>query len=206
MKKHILGFFLMFILAIPVRTQSNDRWMALAISPLPIIVGNLNINYQIKINDDLAITVPVKFGYSWYVRSFFATAFEDRTIKNTVAPIILSVGGGVKFLLAASGFNDSFYLGPRLSLSYEQSGVFGQKMLLEKKIWTLTPMAFLGWDWFYESGFYMSLGGGLGIDLAISKKIIAPRQINPRFKSFFKLDKKKIGLAWDLEFKLGYSW
>jgi hypothetical protein len=208
MKKLVVYFiFLAGILAFNAQAKDNDRWMAIGVSPLAGIVGVLDINYQIKATDYLAITLPLRFGYDWYYKRLASVLLDRKESKNNIAPISFSGGIGTKFLMASNGFNDSFYLEPRLSIGYQQIGLSGVDF--EIKAWTLTPMARLGWDWFYESGFYMSLGGGAGMNWAISKKTkygLIEKEIIKSYGFLLGVSDRKISPAWDLEFKIGFSW
>jgi hypothetical protein len=138
------------------------------------------------------------------------------TIKISKSPIAVGGGLGARFYPFAKGMNDGFYIGPKVVLSYNQFGMESPSSNIEWQLVTLTPKAELGWDWFWDSGFYTSFGANLGLaydmkhevkveskDKEVKKAIQTSSKI---FPAFFPNPDKNGRFFWDLEFKMGFSW
>lgn len=209
MKKFMLviGLLSCMPLSLHAKHTDEDRSMAIGISPIALIFGGADLLYQVKVTRFLAITVPARFHYDW-VKAKALKVITDRysALTQTSAPIGWSAGIGARFLLAGEALNDSFYLEPRVSLGYSQFGIAHQDTKIESAAWKVTPMGWLGWDWFFDSGFYTGIGGGLGMNIFFKNKTDVPKEIRDNFILSTFFPEKKISLEWDLEFKIGYSW
>ena len=79
MKRIILQFLLVAGLCLPASAQNEERSMVLAISPIAAIGGGVDVLYQAKMTDFLAITVPVSFYYRWgYSKRFNGFPIEPK--------------------------------------------------------------------------------------------------------------------------------
>lgn len=203
------GFLLMICLSLPAKAQASDNLMALSISPIAPIFGGVDLLYQIKVTDFLAITVPGSLYYPWFLKSavnFFVDKGVD--IKTTKTPLNWATGLGAKFLIAGKGISDSFYVEPRVMLGYSQVGFAYQGKKLESSLYRVTPLLRAGWDFVFDSGFFMTLGLGAGINIFFNNDTIIPPDIEDKLAIKFLLSPRsqKINFAWDGEFKIGYAW
>ena len=206
--KKIVGFLLLALLASSSFAENNDRTMAFSISPIALLGGGIDAMYQYKLTEYLSLTVPANFYYSWFKTSLVGTVgTAEKRVKETRSPFDAQIGVGARFLMAQKGLNDTFYLEPRLLLGYEQFGVNVGDSKFEAETLTLTPMLRLGWDWYFDSGFYMSLGGGVGVNTYLNKVSKIPSKYKDNFVVglYFPPQNRSFSLAWEGEFKLGYA-
>ena len=182
MKRIILQFLLVAGLCLPASAQNEERSMVLAISPIAAIGGGVDVLYQAKMTDFLAITVPVSFYYRWgYSKTVQWLSDRTEDFSQTKAPISYSAGLGAKFLLAGRGIADSFYLEPRIIGGYNQFGAKYSSKNVEQKIeyshYHVSPMLRFGWDWVYDSGVFLTLGLGAGPKFYIKNQSEIPTEI-----------------------------
>ncbi len=215
MKRIALGFLLLAGLSLPLSAQDEERTMSLSVSPIGAILGGADLLYQVKVTDFLAITIPANFYYHWLVATAIKMVAKDnKDFSSTKAPISYAGGVGAKFLLANEGISDSFYVEPRVVFGYEQ---FGMKyssanaiQKLESSSYRLTPLLRIGWDWVTDSGVFITLGAGAGVNFVFNNKTEIPDAIEDNFAVKYLLplpsETKKVGFAWDTEFKIGYAW
>lgn len=213
MKKLFLPFLLAIGLALPASAQDEELTSIFAISPIGAIKGGLDVVYQMKITNFLALTVPASFYYDWtYPTAVGIMVNKTGDFTSTKAPISYAGGLGAKFLLAGNGIADSFYIEPRISAGYTQFGVKynaqGKEKTLSNSHVYLFPMVRFGWDWVYKTGVYLSLGLGLGPKIYFKNKTEMPNDIDEKnnIRYMVPSEKQKIALAGDGEFKIGYAW
>jgi hypothetical protein len=199
MKKIIITIVIAALCACSVLAKS-ERSMAIGIDPISAILGSVSVLYQVKLNNFLALTLPLDVGYDW-LKKVGAGA------RLTRAPIHFSFGVGTKFLMKRQGFVHSFYLEPRIIANYSQFGFLGYK-LYDSKAWSLTPLFRLGFDWYFASNFFMSLGAGIGANFYVSKRDTKlPKETDfANIRLAFPPRGRIISLALDGEFMIGASW
>lgn len=201
------------------QAEESDRSMAISVSPLALIGGGLDTLFQYNLGSFLSLTIPFHFQYFWPASTLVDTLDKSAskgTVKVSKSPIAVGGGLGARFYPFAKGMNDGFYLGPKLVLSYNQFGMESASSKVEWELVTFTPKAELGWDWFWDSGFYTSFGANLGLaydmehkvkvesnDKEVKKAIQTSSKI---FPAFFPNPDERGRFAWDLEFKIGFSW
>lgn len=206
--KKIIGLLILAMSAFASFAENNDRTMAFSISPIAAIRGGIDVMYQLKLSHYLSLTVPANFYYSWFKSEVVSLSIiGHKSIKETKSPYDARIGVGARFLMAHKGLNDTFYLEPRLYLSYEQFGFNIDNYKFESEALILTPMFRFGWDWYYDSGFYVSLGAGVGVNTYLNKATKIPKRYrNDVFASaVFPPLEGAFGIAWEGEFKLGFA-
>ncbi len=209
MRKHLFGCLLPLFLAFSTSARSEERSMVISGSILAPIAGGLDIQYQYKLTDYLSITIPGYFYYNWIASAIIKNADKQHGgFNQTIAPISAGGGVGARFLLANNGLNDTFYLEPRVKLNYGQFGFDSPLGKVESQTLALTPTANLGWDWYYDSGFYVGLGLGIGFNYFLTNTTELPTKIeeSAAVKAWLPHEDTKVAFAWDGEFRLGYSW
>jgi len=206
MKRYLAIVGLLSFLALPLRAET-ERTMSISASPIALIFGNLDLLYQVKLTNYLALTIPGHIAYSWAAPKVVDWVLEEKS-QQTLAPIRAGGGIGARFLLANRGLNNSFYLEPRVTINYEQFGLKNTFGEFDTRKLSLTPMARLGYDWYFDSGFYMSLGAGLGFNYFLQNKTTPPtsKADQTLIKYLFPEKDRRINFALDLEFKLGFAW
>lgn len=214
LKNYVLGLLFCLAFSSHITAEEHDRSMALSISPVALIMGNADLLFQVRLTDFMALTVPAGFGYNWLLATFMGWFDKSSSgkISTTKAPISAEGGLGLRFTPFSRVFHDSFYLEPRLTAKYSQfEADLGSKKLGWQKV-TLTPAVNFGFDWYYDSGFLLSLGAGVGYAVNLdSKEHHVPEALIEGFKTASRIWPTKIYGAegqwvWDLEFKVGYSW
>lgn len=203
------GLLLMMCLSLPAQALDDGKMMALSISPIAPILGGLDLLYQIKVTDSLAITVPASIYYPWYLKSAVKfLADKGDNIKTTKTPLNWTTGLGAKFLVAGKGISDSFYIEPRVTIGYSQVGFEYLNEKLESSSYKVTPMLRGGWDFVSDSGFFMTFGLGAGVNIFFNNQTTIPSDIEDKFaiKYLLSPQSQKINFAWDGEFKIGYAW
>lgn len=209
-RKLIFGFVLAMALAIPSYSQNDERSMSLSANVIAPILGGADLLYQLKLTNYLALTVPGHFYYLWPVATMLGVIEKGTAekIKQTKAPILAGGGLGARFLMAQAGLNDTFYLEPRVTLHYGQFGFDTPDGKVESQSFALKPMGLLGWDWYFDSGFYMGLGGSIGFSYLIKNNTTYPDKIekNNAIKTFLPPENSRFMLAWGLDFRLGFAW
>lgn len=207
--KNIVGFFMLTLFAFGAFAEQDDRTMTFSVSPLAVLGGGIDVMYQIKMTDFLSITVPANFYYAWLSSKLLELAAKesDASFTEQKSPYEAAIGVGARFLMAKRGLNDTFYLEPRLSLGYEQFGVTIAGNKFDSQSMMLTPMLRFGWDWYWNSGFYMSLGWGLGANIYFNNKTVVPKEFKKNWfvKTYFPPEDRKYSFAWGGEYKLGFA-
>jgi hypothetical protein len=222
MFKRILSFSSILLLASTLsaeNTPDTKRTMVVSVSPLAPVMGTLDAMFQYNVLDFLTVTVPGIFSYDWVLGSavkLFGKA-SDGQIKITKAPIKVGGGLGARFYPSAKGMTDGFYLEPRFSVLYKQFGA--EISSLGKAEWSavsIIPTLNLGGDWFFDSGFYITFGTGLGYSYDVKQdfKITAAKSdlkdalsvLGWFLPSTVPSSTSKGRFVWDLDFKLGYAW
>jgi hypothetical protein len=187
---------------------SDEKTMAIAISPLQAIFLSADMLYQYKVTDFLAITAPVKFSYSWLRKVMIENFLE---VKSNSMPIAFELGVGAKFFMGSSKqtcLDDSFYLEPRLNFNYDQLDFASSTRKIKATTMGLNPMAMLGWDWVYDSGFFMNLEGGAGPNFLLKKDIsidLGDKDANYFVNSILAKEDDSWKMVYALDFKLGYA-
>jgi hypothetical protein len=208
--KKLASLWIFIFLSTNVFGQNEERSMAISVSPLAPIFGGISAMYQLKMTNFLSLTLPANFYYSWWKTSAAEFLSEKSKTRGDVThmPLDISVGLGARFLLKNEGLNDTFYLEPRLMYGYEQFGYKAVDLALESKAMRISPLLRFGWDWYYDSGFYMSLGLGIGFSYYFNNETTLPPKFKDNFlaKIFFPPQEKGMRVDWDAEFKLGYAW
>ena len=213
--KKLLGFFVFAFFAVGALAENNDRTMAFSISPIAAIFGGVDVMYQMKVTDFMSVTVPGNFYYSWGKGSLVKFMAEKTgKFEQTKAPFDAAIGLGARFLLAKHGLSDTFYVEPRVYFGYEQIGLRVGDYKIESETMRLTPMLKFGWDWYYDSGFYISLGAGIGMHAYFNHKQDVPADLKKNWASRTILlgwflgippEDKTFSLAAEGEFKLGFA-
>ncbi|HXW52919.1 MAG TPA: hypothetical protein VEL47_02310 [Myxococcota bacterium] len=178
----------------------SERTMAFGVSATGALLGALDVVYQIKLRENLLLTIPVHASYD-LVKAIAKWGTVTRS------PLTFYGGLGAKYLPSNNGLNNSFYLEGRLTFGYSQFG-FRHEKLYDSMAWMLTPTVRLGWDWYLASGLYLSLGAGIGLDIYVKKKNSKlPKATDFLHKRFFLPPRSRaVAFAMDGEFLLGYSW
>lgn len=211
--KKLVGILAFLFFTSSLYAENLDRTMAISVSPLAVIGGGLDVMYQVKLTDYLSLTVPANVYYPWWLslamKSLGTVSAGKVEIETTKTPIWWSAGLGARFLLANNGLNNTFYLEPRVSFGHAQLGYSWEGNKFEGSFMKITPMGRFGWDWYWDSGFYMSLGFGLGFNYIFNREINVPDVIKKNWVGKYihkKLSENGFLPAADFEFKLGYSW
>lgn len=188
--------------------ETDERTMAFSVSPIALLRGGIDVMFQIKLTDYLSLTVPANFYYSWLKANTVKwLASQSKYFKEGKSPLDGQIGVGARFLMAKQGLSDTFYVEPRISLGYEQFGVAIDNEKFESESMMLSPMLHFGWDWYYDSGFYASLGAGLGAHVYFNNKTTVPKHLKDNLfvNLFFPPQDRKYGLAIEGDFKLGFA-
>jgi hypothetical protein len=189
---------------------SDEKTMALAVSPLHAVVSSANILYQYKVTDFLAITAPVNFSYNWVRKLLIEKLFEQ---KSNSMPISFEIGVGAKFFMGSKkqkGLDDSFYLEPRLNFNYSQLDFSSAKYKINSTAMGIAPMAMLGWDWVYDGGFFMNLEGGAGVNFLVKNDTstsLGDKDANTIVNAFLGIPQNDDSWKFNygIDFKLGYA-
>lgn len=214
-KKIILAITMLTVLSMPVAAQDSDRSMSVSVSPIVTIFGSADLLYQLKLTNYMSLTVPFVFSYFWPMENLINLANKENqksVVTISKAPITIKGGLGTRFTPFSQVMHDSFYLEPRINLAYSQfEADFTDSGKLSLSSIKLNPMLMLGWDWYWESGFLASLGGGIGYAFNLKNQSDIPPKLAEAMKSVGGAvpnfsSKSEGNLAWDLEFKLGYAW
>jgi hypothetical protein len=188
---------------------TNDRTMSISASPLSLLFGHINLLYQYKLFDYLALTIPGKFNYNYGAARLVEALSDKKNVEIVGAPFETAIGVGVRFLLNKKGLNDTFYVEPRVFLGYQQLGIKADGEIFEVKTMKIQPMFNFGWDWYWNHGMYVGLGFGFGYTWHINQKLTIPKALE-KFKNDagvgFFIPVTSGTFALDGEFKLGYSW
>lgn len=193
-------------------TQDSNRNMAIAISPIQAVLLSMDLLYQYKITDFMAITTPVRFSYSPIKAKILSKAIElfgnskpSSSDENKVMGF--SFGVGSKFFMSSPkslSLNDSFYLEPRLVFNYNKIDVKVGSDYYRNNSSDLDLLFIIGQDWLYDSGLFMNLEGGLGAKYIIDNKIEAKLN-SAGLKRFLGSNDTKITFAATFDFKMGYA-
>lgn len=187
---------------------SDEKTMAIAISPLKALFLSGDMLYQYKVTDFLAITAPVKFSYSWLDKLLIEKFAE---VKANSMPISFEMGVGAKFFMGSSkqkGLDDSFYLEPRLNFNYSQLDFSSSTRKINSTTMGLNPMAMLGWDWVYDGGFFMNLEGGAGVNFFLKKDMnvdLGNKDANYLVDLYVSKNDDSWKFNYGIDFKLGYA-
>lgn len=209
-RKCLLGILaIMAAFALPTQAENSDRTMAISASPIALIGLRVDLLYQYKLLNFLALTVPGKFGYNYFYSTFIEKFEKEKLGESTIAPIDMATGVGARFLLSNTGLNNTFYIEPRLLIGYEQFGYKYGGAKIEVSSARFQPMLQFGWDWYWDYGLYMNLGAGVGYAFRFAQKLEIPPKLN-EFKDNalvgFFIPTTSGTLALDGEFKVGFSW
>jgi len=217
MKNYLLAGILAINIVTVAWAQNDERTMVVAIQPGKAVMGTLALSYQHKINDFLAINVPV-FGLTNLGPSYMAKGLSLFTGDKYDSSLWFGgLGLGARFLLNNNGFNDGFYLEPRLSASYSKYNVNKDSagMIDSKRVTIHGTLAF-GYSWFFNSGVYLSPGIEVGAGFhAYNDTKIDPNLTARLDKEFFSKYYTKYMMwaedgRWRPDFgcnmSIGYSW
>jgi hypothetical protein len=210
----LLSTFLCTALLAQPGQQDYERSIALSISPIALIFGQLDTLFQAKLLDVVSLTVPFAISYSWYASKLIEIASKNPKTKLNVtkAPIALSGGLGARIYPSGKGMTDGFYLEPRAMVSYNQFGADGSELgKVEYSILSVGPRLNLGWDWFFDSGFYTNFGLEAGYSWIVKSDVNVTQKFKDAVGNLSALPvfpnvggKGKI--EWGFEFKIGFAW
>ncbi len=193
-------------------TKGYERKFAISFSPISLLFGQMDMRFQIKLLDFLSLTFPMLVGFNYIHPLSYGQALlkgNASDYETTALPLSLEGGIGLKLSTANNGLADSFFIEPRVTVNYWQLGVknsYGKEFSWD--VMGVKSMMLIGWDWYYDSGFMMSLAGGVGYQknlggevylsqgIAVSKEMA--RNI-PDPNRHGEIDKM-------LEFKTGFVW
>jgi hypothetical protein len=189
---------MMMILTFSV-TAKSERFMAFGISPISAILGGIDTVYQIKVNNLVALTFTAGASLDW---------IKLIGQKITRIPLGFFSGIGTKLLLNRRGLKNSFFLEPHVDVHYYQLGFLEGQKLYDTKTWWISPIVKVGYDWYFDSNFFMSLGANFGANLYIHKNDRKlPKSsdfLNKRFQ--FPPRGRMASLTGGVELMLGVSW
>jgi hypothetical protein len=184
--------------------NNNDRVVAIGLSPA-LVMGYIDAIFVTKITDSFALTIPCNYYDMWLVPKMLELDSSLGAVSKTKKPFSAGAGLGARFITQKKGLSDSFYLEARASFKYEQMGFDIKGSPLGVEGMSIEPMLRLGWDWFWQSGFYMTLGGGIGYALYMKNKREIPKSVEDNIFLLAWLPKGQDGIRWDLEWKLGVA-
>lgn len=205
MKKLVALLYLINCFAGSLHAQT-DKTFSISASPISAILGSANLLFQAKLTNYLALTVPGNLGYLWMLPTLLDVAVKEKNTYNK-APIMAGGGLGARFLLANQGLNDTFYIEPRVTLDYFQFGLKNRLGDFSAKTLALSPMVYFGFDWYYDSGFYLNLGAGVGFKYFLKNESIVPtgKENEYAIQKLFPVA-RNFAFDYGVEFKIGYAW
>lgn len=194
-------FLALFSMGAAAQDNVSNRLVAITVSPLWALMSTLDATVAVKVTNFMAITVPGRIGYLWPLAAIGAT---DPT------PLIAKIGAGIKFMTAANGLDNSFFVEPRVTYDFMQLGVNrpgGYDFSFKGEFKTVTPTLLIGGDWYWNSGFAMGLGIGAGWSFDVGNKLDASHNGESASAKFSAATIPGFGpgLDWTLEWKMGYS-
>ena len=105
--------------SLPAHAKTMRSW-ALGISPISAVLGGLNSAAYFKVNNYLALTLPLGISYDWVKR------VANRRV--TRQPFSAFGGIGAKFLVRQQGLKTGPFVESRLTLNYGQFGFQDYKL------------------------------------------------------------------------------
>lgn len=184
MKKLVCASILALNVGASAMAQTEERSMVLSLQPQQLVMGTLAATYQYKINNYLALTLPVFGGTNWGVPCMMNTlsAFSGEKYESSLW--FGGVGLGARFLLNNNGFNDGFFAEPRITAAYSTYNVKkAEANLIDSKRLTLSGTVVLGYSWFFNSGLYLSPGIEAGVGYHASNKTTIDPDLTARLKT-----------------------
>ena len=189
-------------------TQDSNRNMAIAISPIQAVLLSMDLLYQYKITDFMAITTPIKFSYSPIKAKIFSKLISWSASSSDENKVMgFSFGVGSKFFMSSPkslSLNDSFYLEPRLVFNYNNTNIAAGSNYYANNSSDLDLLFIIGQDWLYDSGLFMNLEGGLGAKYIINNKIAHKLRFSGA-EIFLGSHDTNIIVAATFDFKMGYA-
>ncbi len=210
--KKIISLFV-FMISLSAFSESAERRFSLSAEPLKAIHGSLASVFQYKLNNYMALSVPVFVGTDWTSTRFTSTleVFANQIYSSS----FLFGGGGVglRFLLNNNGMNDGFFVEPRLALHAHKFAVYNEDVrLISSQRLSLNPSVVAGYTWFWDNGFYLSAGLSLGLSFHMSNDVNVQDQLAQRLKNRASVRRKLWAdtshflMTWDYDVSIGYSW
>lgn len=116
----------------------TDRSTNISVNPLGFLIGAANVSAQFKVSERFSIGPSASF-YRYSVDESKATGY--------------GLGLDAVFYLSGTAFNDSWFLGPFLGYANASNGGLSAS--------GVGVGATIGYWWFWDSGFNLSLGIGI---------------------------------------------
>lgn len=200
-----ISLYTNFVLA----SSESGRNMAIAVSPIQALLPAINLLYQYKINSSMAITMPINFTYNtWIPKAINKFTQDSKSTGKDNYLMMAAFGLGTKFFMSkhkSSSLNDSFYLEPRLVYSHKKLNVeHDSTKYYKSKVNTLDALFIMGKDWVYESGLFVNLDGGLGLQYFMSNETQNTFAADGLDNILAESD-TKFSYAASFDFKIGYA-
>lgn len=184
MKKYVVEkislFTFLFIVAVSISLalplSANERTMSLSWEPLSLFIGTVSGEYAVKIQDRIALAIPFTLEFI-NINSLVHSLYQAERLSFTNG-FRGELGLGAKFFLSNSAFNSSWIIQPIVSLGYNKFVVQGESK------WEVVSKGLVGYGWYLDSGFMISLLAG--IQYLPNASVL---KLRPAF-----------------DFSLGYSW
>lgn len=196
-----------------VFSQNAERKFALSVEPLKAIHGSLASVFQYKINNLMALTVPVFVGTDWTSTRVASTLTVINNQKYDANLLFGGGGIGLRFLLNDKGLNDGFFAEPRLTLHMHKFSLTHEEVnLSSSNRISLNPSVVAGYTWFWDNGFYLSAGLSLGMIFHMKNDVKVDDQLAQRLKDNASARRRlfanpsRFDFTWDYDVSLGYSW
>lgn len=137
----------------PDRAWASEHRMAFSVDPIIWTAGNLSFQYEVSINDRLAINVPFRIGFDKVVfnNSYYLGAY--------FAPKV-----GVKYYITGKATHQGFYVNPLL-------GIFAGKLTAAASGSDTTAIMTYG----FRFGYAWNIWHGLWLDSYIAYEATAMR-------------------------------
>jgi len=146
-KKYTLMLFLAIVFSAETPVQAESaRSMSMTADPVDILIGIGAAKYSVAVHKKVCITVPFSFQY-------FAFYTANYSIK---------AGIGASFALSSKVFTDGWFIEPSLKIGYgEVVGEWHRENSPKReRAFLLNPKLSAGYNWYWDSGFTLSLGAG----------------------------------------------
>ncbi len=186
-KKHIAVLALLISSAFSVAASAedekavwqshSDRMFSITGEPVSLLTGALYAEFGVKVHDHIAVIVPFMIQY------FDIAPLFPETKRLSMFSILSGVGA--RFYLTSKAFESGAYLQPDFKIGYTNF------LRLQQSGLTINPAVKAGYQWVWDSGFTLNLGGGVQYAHVFTEKPVS-------------LGLGGFMLA--LDFGLGYSW
>jgi len=195
----VMFVFLLSItgLSMPAHAISNGKVANVTIDPIPLLIGLAGAGVSFSVSERVAIGA---FGSVLLSDSAISSVIDGATTSNLNYSIDASTFG-VEAMFGLNGpvYGDTWYLRPTVS-KVSVSIVENSQGFTGTGEATVAQLM-VGYQWLWNSGFNIRLGGGLSTSLDENYEVRDPNNLN----SVSESDLENLGTSAALEFKLGWA-